>query len=283
MVKLAGRCRDGRRDGVVVAPGREQQRPASLVGGIHLRWRPRGEVRQGGFEQWPARRGHCPAVVQLGWFLLGKHVPEAVPELFRGERYRQLTVGRLAQRDRGDLQRGNREPKHAPDWRSVDRHCGSGEVLAEQPLRDKAAEGVADDDRRRLKPADDPGVVADHIVDALARHLAGVAAARLHRVRVTWPARCCRRVPRLLEQFQPRAPRAGMQPKTMNEYHRPAWLCHFALSFSAWPRCPQNRYLTSSSTPPAPTPCEPFGKAVRGRASTESAAGAGSGRGWAYG
>jgi hypothetical protein len=49
---------------------------------------------------------------------------------------------------------------------------------------------VADDDRRGLKLADDPGIVIDHIIDALARHLAGVPAALLHRVRVTWPARC---------------------------------------------------------------------------------------------
>src|SRR6266567_2632159 len=39
----------------------------------------------------------------------------------------------------------------------------------------------------------------------------------------------------------------------MNKYRGPAWLCHFALSSSAWPRCPQSRYLTSSSTPSAPT------------------------------
>src|SRR5271165_6641906 len=34
----------------------------------------------------------------------------------------------------------------------------------------------------------------------------------------------------------------------MNKYCGPAWLCHFALSSSAWPRCPQSRHLTSSST-----------------------------------
>jgi hypothetical protein len=33
------------------------------------------------------------------------------------------------------------------------------QVLAEQPLRDEAAEGAADDGRRGLKPGDDPGVV----------------------------------------------------------------------------------------------------------------------------
>ena len=72
---LHERRRDGRqigpedglrhRERLIVLPGREQQRPAGLVGGIHLRGRVRGEVRQGGFEQWLARRGHCPAVVQL--------------------------------------------------------------------------------------------------------------------------------------------------------------------------------------------------------------------------
>jgi len=43
--------------------------------------------------------------------------------------------------------------------------------------------------------------VVDHIIDALARYPAGVPAALLHRVRVTWPARCRRCVARLLEQF----------------------------------------------------------------------------------
>jgi hypothetical protein len=60
---------------------------------------------------------------------------------------------------------------------------------------------VADDDRRDLKPIDDPGIVVDHIIDALARYPAGVPAALFHRVRVTWPARCRRCVARLLEQF----------------------------------------------------------------------------------
>ena len=32
------------------------------------------------------------------------------------------------------------------------RDCGGGQVLAEQPLCDEAAEGVADDDRRGLSP-----------------------------------------------------------------------------------------------------------------------------------
>ena len=40
----------------------------------------------------------------------------------------------------------------------------------------------------------------------------------------------------------------------MNKYCGPAWLCHFALSSLAWPRCPQSRHLTSSSTPSANRP-----------------------------
>jgi len=69
----------------------------------------------------------------------GSTFPKPVPELFGGERYRQFAVGWLAQRDRGDLQCGNWQLKHALDGRSIDRHCGSGQVLAEQSLRDEAA------------------------------------------------------------------------------------------------------------------------------------------------
>src|SRR6266568_8509599 len=38
----------------------------------------------------------------------------------------------------------------------------------------------------------------------------------------------------------------------MNEDCGPAWLCHFALSSPAWPRCPKSRHPTHSSTPSAP-------------------------------
>src|SRR5580692_8169605 len=43
----------------------------------------------------------------------------------------------------------------------------------------------------------------------------------------------------------------------MNEYCWPAWLCHFALSSSAWPRCPPGHHLTSSSAPSAPAVNQP--------------------------
>ena len=61
----------------------------------------------------------------------------------------------------------------------------------------------------------------------------------------------------------------------MNKYCGPAWLCHFALSSSAWPRCPQSRYLTSSSTlsallrPPGPS-TGPCASPVRGQGSSAS-------------
>jgi len=38
------------------------------------------------------------------------------------------------------------------DWRRAPRYVSSGQVLAEQSLRDEAAEGVADDDRRGPPP-----------------------------------------------------------------------------------------------------------------------------------
>src|SRR5229473_2847781 len=76
---------------------------------------------------------------------------------------------------------------------------------------------MTDHDRFDLERADDPGVVLDDDVDAIAGHALGLLSGLLDRARVTGPARCDRRVPRFCEAVDPGAPGVAVQPKTVDE------------------------------------------------------------------
>ena len=143
--------------------------PRVLLAVLTLAGDRRAEVRGRGLEQRLAGRGDRPPLVQLGGLLGGQRVPETVVELLRGQRDRLVPVRRVAQRDRGDPQRRRGQIEHALDRRRVDRYSRGREVLAQQPLDNQAAEGVADHDRRGVQAADDLRIVLDDVVDALRR------------------------------------------------------------------------------------------------------------------
>src|ERR1039458_8233761 len=198
---------------VVIAAGTVWSRPPAISSSG-----PRGgEVGQGVLEQGLAGGGHGPAVEEIGGLLLSQRVAEAVAELRLRQRHGLLPVGRSAQGDRGDPQRRRGQVVDAFDGGRVDRHARGGQVLPEQPLHDEDAEGVPDDDGRRAQPPDDPGVVLDHVVDALPGDLLRLAPGLLDGVGGARPAGCDRRVPRLLEELDPRAPRCGVQPQAVHE------------------------------------------------------------------
>ena len=83
--------------------------------------------------------------------------------------------------------------QHALDLGGVDGDRGGREVLAEQPLRDHAAEGVPDQDRLVRQRGDDLGVVRDDVVDAVVGDGVRVRAGLLDGVGVAGPARAPRR------------------------------------------------------------------------------------------
>ena len=80
-------------------------------------------------------------------------------ELLGGQLHGPLPVGRVAQHGEGGAQRGGRQAQHALDRRGRERDAGDTQAAVEQELRDQPAERVAHDDRRRVEPADDLGVV----------------------------------------------------------------------------------------------------------------------------
>jgi hypothetical protein len=86
-----------------------------------------------------------------------------------------------------------------------------------QPLGDEISERVADDDRLRVEPADDLGVLIDDVVDPVAGDAVGLLARFLDSVRIAGPGRRDGHVALLAEELDPRAPRVGMKPKSMDE------------------------------------------------------------------
>ena len=191
---------------MILAAGGDEERAAGLVVGRDLRGRVRREVRERRLEERPARRRDRPFLEERLGLLGGELVAEAVAELVVGERDGALLVRGLAEGDRGDLQRRGRQVQHALDRRRVDRDRGGGEVLAEEPLDDQAAEGVADRDRLRLERADELGVVVDHRVDPVAGDAVGLVPRLLDRVAVAGPAGSRGLVAGLAELFDPRRP-----------------------------------------------------------------------------
>ena len=112
----------------------------------------------------------------------------------------------IAQRGQTGPQLRERQRQHALDLCGVDRDGGRGQVLTEQLLGDEAAEGVSDDDRWRLEPVDDVGVVADGVVDPDVGDVLGVRPRLGHGVGFMGPAGCDRVVAGIAEQLLPRLP-----------------------------------------------------------------------------
>src|SRR5207249_8811604 len=118
--------------------------------------------------------------------------------------------------------RRQREAEDALDRGRIDGHCRGGEVLPQQSLDDQPAERVADGDRLGVQPPDDPGVVLDDVLDAVTGDELGFVPGLRDRARVTRPAGRDRRVSSLPEAVDPRPPRVGMEPQTVDEYDRRA-------------------------------------------------------------
>src|SRR5207247_10033446 len=105
----------------------------------------------------------------------------------------------------------------ARDRRRVDGHLCGSQILTQQALYHQATERVADDDGLCLELADDLGVVLDHVVDAVFGDPLRVLPGLLDGVLITGPAGRGRLVAGLPEPFDPRAPRVGVEPQTVDE------------------------------------------------------------------
>jgi hypothetical protein len=79
---------------------------------------------------------------------------------------------------------------------------------------------VTHDDGLGLEAADDPGVVGDDVVDAVTGDAIGLLPRLFDRVCVARLAGSDRRVARLPEAVDPRAPRVGVQPEPVDEDNR---------------------------------------------------------------
>src|SRR5208283_5292946 len=95
---------------------------------------------------------------------------------------------------------------HSLDLRRIDRDAGDADVLSKELLRDQAAEGVADEDRRRLQRPHDLGEVAGDVVDALVRDAIGILTGLGYGGGFAGPARSDRLVTFAAEALEPRAP-----------------------------------------------------------------------------
>ena len=104
--------------------------------------------------------------------------------------------------------------------RRVDRHRDGGEPAPGDDLGQQPAEGVPDDGRLLLEPADDRVEVVGDLADGLVREDLGVGVGLLHRVGVVRPARRQRGVAGLLEQRRPAVPAARQEPEAVDEDDR---------------------------------------------------------------
>src|SRR6218665_2512007 len=97
------------------------------------------------------------------------------------------------------------------------RDAGPAQTNADELLGDEAAERVADDHRRLLEIADDPGVVVGDLVDADVRDDVGGVAGSSDGGGLVRPAGRDGCVPLLLEEIDPGLPRRGVQPEAVDE------------------------------------------------------------------
>jgi hypothetical protein len=156
---------------------------------------------------------------QFVGFLLADSVAEAVAKLLPGQRHRGVDVAWVPQCHERDPQRRDRQREHSLDRRGVDPDRRGGVSVAEQLLGEQTAERVPNDDRAAGQRCHVRGVVLGNLVDSVVRDRTWVGAGRLNGVGVTWPARRGRVVTVVVEQLDPRLPRAGVQPQAVNEHH----------------------------------------------------------------
>ncbi|MEY9895044.1 hypothetical protein ABIA31_008732 [Catenulispora sp. MAP5-51] len=101
-----------------------------------------------------------------------------------------------------------------------DRHGGLADAGTQEPLRDQAAEGVADEDRRGVAGSCDPLVVLQKLADPQIAERAGVPAGRLQGGFLTGPARGVDGVAVSGEPLSPGLPTRGVKPRTVDEDYR---------------------------------------------------------------
>ena len=217
LLLLVGGVGDRPRDRVVLLAGDDQQRPAVGVLAVDLRLGPRVEVGGGGLEERRPGGGHGVGVVELLGLVLADRVGEAEAELLVGQRDGAVAVGGVGEDRRRRLQRGDRQRQDAAEGRGIDGHRGGRQAAAGEDLGQQPAEGVPDDRRLALQPADHRGEVVGDLSDGLVGEDLGVGVGLLDRVGVVGPAGRERRVAGLLEDRRPAVPAAGQQPEAVDE------------------------------------------------------------------
>jgi hypothetical protein len=174
---------------VIVATRDQQQRRPVGVLEVDLIGAVRVEVGEGALPEDPPGARDRVAVVDRPRFLLAHRVGERVVELLGGDRHGAVTVGRALEDREGRAQGRDRQLGHAADRRRVDPDAGVAVAVAEQDLGDRAAEGVAHDDRLALDRAEELLHVVEDFLEAEIFDLAGVGADLVDRAVEARPGR----------------------------------------------------------------------------------------------
>ena len=134
------------------------------------------------------RRGDVVPLVDLRGLLLGQRVREGVVELVRREPDGLVPVRRVLEdrEQRLDLRRW--VDAHALGRGRVDHDAGGAAPAVEQELGERAAEGMAHDDRRPVELRDDTGEVRNGLGHRQRRDHRRVLAERLHLDLEPWVA-----------------------------------------------------------------------------------------------
>ena len=217
---LVGGVRDRPRHRVVLLALDDQQGAAVGVLRVHLRLRPRVEVRVAHLHERDPGAGDVESVVELLRLLLVQRVRPAVLELVERERDRAAARARIDQERARRPEHGGRQRQNATEDPGVDRHRGRREAPAREHLRQQAPGRVPYDGWLPVQGIDDLGGVIGDLLQGLLGENVGVRPGLLNRFRIARPVRRQRRVAGLLEKVRPVGPAARQQPEAMDEDDR---------------------------------------------------------------
>jgi hypothetical protein len=204
---------------VVLPAGDEQQRcavlrvvdPGLLVAGL--------EVRDQPVAPHPGARGRDGVLRVHGvGVLAAERVREGVVELLGCEGQRLVPARRVGERGQQRLELRGWRHVDVLGRRGVDHHAGGAQPAGEQQLGQRAAEGVADDDRRLVQALDHGGQVVDGLRDGEAGDDLRLLAERLDLDVEAGVGRCDHPVPLRLVVGHPVLPGAGCHPEAVHEH-----------------------------------------------------------------
>ena len=138
LLSFVGGVRDRPWHGVVLLAVDDQQGAAVGVLRVHLRFRPRVEVRVGHLRERDPGAGDVERVVEPLRLVLVKRVRPAILELVEGECDRATSPGRVDEERPRHLERGCRQWQNAAEDPGVDRHRDRRESPAREHLGHQA-------------------------------------------------------------------------------------------------------------------------------------------------